>query len=157
MADKVTCVIVNEIILAKYFSIIVDSTPDISHIDQLTFIIRYVQENGYPKERFIKFIPNVGHKAQDISDVITTTLETLKLDIANCRGQSYDNAANMSGQYNGLQAKIKELSPQADYIPCSAHSLNLVGESAAEICEEACRFFELLQELYNFFTVSTQR
>jgi len=38
MADKVTCVIINEITLAKYFSIIVDSTPDISHIAQLTFL-----------------------------------------------------------------------------------------------------------------------
>lgn len=29
---------------------------------------------------------------------------------------------NMSGQYSGLQARIKEINPLADYIPCSAHS-----------------------------------
>lgn len=27
----------------KYYSIVLDSTPDISHIDQLTFIIRFVK------------------------------------------------------------------------------------------------------------------
>jgi hypothetical protein len=63
----------------------------------------------------------------------------------------------MSGIYNGLHAKIKELCPLAKYIPCSAHSLNLVAESAAECVQEACWFFGLLQKIYTFFTASTQR
>ncbi|CAH0402276.1 unnamed protein product [Chilo suppressalis] len=63
---------------------------------------------------------------------------------------------NMSGIYNDLQAKIKEISPLAEYVPCSAHSLNLVGECAAESTLEACSFISLLQELYNFIEASTQ-
>lgn len=35
-------------------------------------------------------------------------------DIMNCRGQSYDNASNMSGIYSGLQARIKTINPLAD-------------------------------------------
>lgn len=92
-----------------------------------------------------------------MADAVTSTLTELGIDILNCRGQSYDNAANMSGIYNGLQAKIKEISRLADYVPCSAHSLNLVGECAAESSQEACLFFSLLQELYNFFAAPTQR
>lgn len=30
------------------------------------------------------------------------------IDISDCRVQSYDNVASMSGQYNGLQGKVKE-------------------------------------------------
>lgn len=157
MTGKVTNTIVTEIKLAKYFSIIVDSMPDISHVDQLTFVIRYIQIDGTPVERFLKFISNAGHKALEMTEAITTRLEEFEIDIGNCRGRSYDNAANMSGAYNGLQAQIKTLSPHAKYIPCAAHSLNLIGESAAEGCEEACWFFALLQEIYNFFTASTQR
>ncbi|XP_018800336.1 PREDICTED: uncharacterized protein LOC108975947 [Bactrocera latifrons] len=37
----------------------------------------------------------------------------------------------MSGNYNSLQAKIKEISPLADYVPCSAHSVNLVSVNSA--------------------------
>ena len=37
-----------------------------------------------------------------------------------------DNGSNMSGKYSGLQARIWERNPLADYIPCFAHSLNLV-------------------------------
>uniref|UniRef100_A0A1X7TFT3 DUF4371 domain-containing protein n=1 Tax=Amphimedon queenslandica TaxID=400682 RepID=A0A1X7TFT3_AMPQE len=40
--------------------------------------------------------------------------------------QGYDGASVMSGQYNGVQAKIKEFAPQAIYIHCYAHVLNLV-------------------------------
>ncbi|KAL7303989.1 hypothetical protein TKK_0003644 [Trichogramma kaykai] len=119
--------IVNEIKEAKYFSISVDSTPDISHVDQLTFIVRYVDSNGQPQERFLKFIANCGHKAEETATAVLATLEELGLNLNDCRGQSYDNAANMSGCYSGLQARIRELNPLADYVPCSAHSLNLVG------------------------------
>ena len=79
------------------------------------------------------------------------------MDIKNCRGQSYDNASNMSGLYSGVQSRIKTINPLAEYVPCSAHSLNLVGTCAAESVTEAVDFFSTLQELYNFFTVSTHR
>ncbi|XP_055903949.1 uncharacterized protein LOC129939810 [Eupeodes corollae] len=75
----------------------------------------------------------------------------------NCRGQSYDNASNMSGIYLGLQTRIKTINPSADYVHCAAHSLNLVGSCAVESETEAVDFFSTLQELYNLFTMSTHR
>ena len=54
------------------------------------------------------------------------------INIKNCRGQNYDNASNMSGKYNGMQAHIKNHNPLAMWIPCAAHSLNLVGKYAVE-------------------------
>jgi len=102
IALKVKNTIVSEIQAAKYFSIIVDSTPDIAHIDQLSFIVRYVKEDGSPIERFLNFLPNVGHKSEELEMAVTSMLASFKIDIGNCRGQSYDNASNMSGIYTGL-------------------------------------------------------
>ncbi|XP_014206881.1 uncharacterized protein LOC106638288 [Copidosoma floridanum] len=93
MAKQITNVIVEEKQAAKYFPIIVDSTPDLSHVDQLTIIIRYVQDDGSPIERFLEFIPNVGHTAKTISDAVIESLEKFGIDIKNCRGQSYDDAS----------------------------------------------------------------
>lgn len=146
-----------EVQSAKYFGVIVDSTPDIAHVDQLTIIIRYLRDNGEIVERFLEFLPNTGHKAKDIEDALLKSLENNSLDIMNCRGQSYDNASNMSGLYSGVQARIKSINPLAEYVPCAAHSLNLVGTCAAESVTEAVDFFSTLQELYNFFTISTHR
>lgn len=38
--------------MAKYFDIIIDSPPDVSNVNQWTFIIRYVATDGAPNERF---------------------------------------------------------------------------------------------------------
>ncbi|CAG9787080.1 unnamed protein product [Diatraea saccharalis] len=157
MVDKVTETIIEQLQKAKYFSFSVDSTPDITHEDQLSLIVRFVQDNAEPVERFLCFLPNTGHKAEDMLQAILKTFDKLNIDIANCRGQSYDNASNMSGQYNGLQAKIKEKCQYATYIPCAAHSLNLIGSSAAECYPEATKFFGVLKNLYVFFTGSTER
>jgi len=101
MGEKVKKTIVNEIKNAKYFSIIVDSTPNISHTDQLVFIFKYVANNGESVERFLQ-LANPGHKSKDLADAVFMVLGENEIDINNCRGQSYDNTSNMSGIYSGL-------------------------------------------------------
>jgi hypothetical protein len=154
MAKKVRETIIAEVKKAKYYSIIVDSTPDISHVDQLAFILRYVLPNGVAVERFVKLLDNVGHKGTDMYNAVKETLKTLQINFNDLRGQSYDNAANMSGIYKGLQALIKKDNPLAQFTPCAGHGLNTVGTHAAECCPEAISFFDLNQNLYNFFSES---
>ena len=156
LANHLHVHILSEIENAKYFSISLDSTPDLAHIDQLTLIIRYVLPSG-PVERFIKFLEMEGHTAEQMLNSVTQYLDENNISIENCRGQSYDNASNMSGKYNGLQAKIKNLCKYAQFIPCFGHSLNLVGTCCAESCQQAILFFAFLSGLYNFFSASTYR
>uniref|UniRef100_A0A1B6LXI0 DUF4371 domain-containing protein n=1 Tax=Graphocephala atropunctata TaxID=36148 RepID=A0A1B6LXI0_9HEMI len=127
MAEQIKSTIMKEVRDTKYFGIVLDSTPDILHVDQLTFVVRYVDKDGVPIERFICFVPNVGHKAEQIVSTVLELFNKFDLDISNCRGQAYDNATNKSGVYFGVQARIKELNPLAEYVPCAVHSLNLVG------------------------------
>lgn len=157
MARQLTQKIINEVKAAIYYSISVNSTPDLSHIDQLTFVIRYVDKTSIPQEHSLKFIPHCGHTGEKLADAVINTLNKFELDIKNCRGQSYDNARNMSGIYTGLQTRKKEINPLAEYVPCSAHSLNLVGNFAAECCSSVVHFFPVVQSLYNFFSASTRR
>lgn len=157
MAMKVEKAIIDQINEAKYYSIIVDSTPDLSHVDQLAVIIRIVQSNGKPVERFIRFLQLRSHTAEAMTDLVLALLTELGIDISNCRGQSYDNAANMSGIYTGLQARVKEINPVAYFVPCAAHSLNLVGVCSVDSCLAAVSYFGIMQSLYNFFSASTYR
>ena len=156
LADAVLSKIVKELKEAKYFSISLDSTPDLSHVDQLTFILRYVLPSG-PVERFVKFLDMEGHGASQMLDSLMKFLIENEINILNCRGQSYDNATNMAGPYNGLQAKVKNLCKYAEFVPCFGHSLNLVGSCAAESCPQAVLFFTFLASLFSFFSVSTYR
>ena len=69
MGQKDLSVIVSEIKTAKYFSISVDSTPDIAHVDQLTVVIRYVLKDG-PVERFLTSIPMFSHTGAEIAKIV---------------------------------------------------------------------------------------
>lgn len=125
MADEVKSRLITEVKEAIYFSIIVDSTPDVSHVDQLTFILRFVDKHGEIKERFLGFLIIENHDSAYLENIVLEYIRELTLNIKNCRGQSYDNAANMSGKYSGLQARIKIHANSATFIPCASHSLNL--------------------------------
>lgn len=134
IGKKVFNEVISRIKHSKYYSISLDSTPDEGHVDQLTLVFRYLEEN-IPVERFVTFMPNQGHKAKDMFKGLDTFLKENDLDIKNCRGQSYDNASSMSGKYNGLQALVLAENNLALWVPCAGHSLNLVVQAAAECCE----------------------
>ena len=46
MGNQVLAVIVKELQQFKYFSVSIDSTPDISHINQMTTVVRYVRRRS---------------------------------------------------------------------------------------------------------------
>ena len=55
----------------------------------------------------------------------------LQLELSDCRGQSYDNGANMKGKHSGVQARMLDINPKAIYVPCANHTLNLVVVDSA--------------------------
>ena len=46
---------------------------------------------------------------------------------------------------NGVRKRILDINPRAYFVPCNAHSLNLVVDDAAKCCLEATLFFDLVQ------------
>ena len=96
--------IIAEVLSAKYYSIIVDATLDSAHIEQTTFLLRFVKNvDGVweIQERFLLFADCNKKKGIDIANLILKILADHNLSISNCRGQGYDNGSNMSGCYNG--------------------------------------------------------
>ena len=71
--------------------------------------------------------------------------------------QAYDGVSVMSGAVNGVQAKIKKHFPDAQYIHCYAHQLNLVMEKAASQNQSARVFFCTLYGFPAFLSRSPQR
>lgn len=154
----------NEILLrirkSKYYSLLFDCTPDVSHNEQMTEIIRYVYiANGKVKieESFIDFIITEEKTGEGLASDIMKKLKDDQLDIQDARGQGYDNGANMSGNYRGVQARIQEKNILAIYIPCVSHSLNLAGVHSASINAEMKNFFETVESIFKFFSRSTNR
>ena len=79
-------------------------------------------------------------------------LHSLGLDWQNCVSQCYDGASVMSGWANGVQAKIHNQFPNAVYIHCYAHRLNLVLIGSISDMSQLSDFFDTVQTLYNFIS-----
>ncbi|XP_065674198.1 zinc finger MYM-type protein 1-like [Hydra vulgaris] len=158
MGEQVMGFIKDEISKSRYFLVSVDSTLGITHCDQLTIILCYINMVDYqPVERFLTFINISSQTGQNLADTLAQYFSDQDIDYKNCRGQTYDNASNMSGKYIGMQQILKNKNSLVDYIPCAAHSLNLVSQSAVDCCVEAVSFFNILNHQYTFFVTSTHR
>lgn len=88
IASKTREVFIAEIKQVFCFSLIIDSTPDISHNDQLSVIMRYVTANSIIKETFIGFINISHHNSSYLEEVILKKLDEMAIDISMCRGQA---------------------------------------------------------------------
>ena len=129
IATKVLDIVISEIKQAKCYSVSVDSTPVPTNVDQLTVIFRYVLPDG-PVKRFVKFIPTRGHTGHQLTDLLFEFIEDNGISLKNLRGQSFDNAFNMSRKYKGMQAIIKRRQPPNKiYFLCSTF---------LESCEKMC-------------------
>uniref|UniRef100_H2ZSC1 DUF4371 domain-containing protein n=1 Tax=Latimeria chalumnae TaxID=7897 RepID=H2ZSC1_LATCH len=104
---------------SKYYLVILDCMLDISHVEQMAMIIRFGKRevNGVVEiqECFLAFV-----KLDDSND----KLNEVGLPLADMRGQDYDNGANMKGKNRGVQKRMPF------FVPCNAHTLNLVLNDA---------------------------
>ena len=160
LGNKVKNKIIELIKHCKYYSILLDCTLDISHQEQLSVVLRCV----YIKERDVKIVEYLiafvvvdDTTGKGLYETIKDVLNTTGLKLSDCRGQGYENGANMKGLYKGMQAYISRENPKAFYIPCGCHNLNLLLGDIAKCSVIAVNFFSTLQKIYNIFAASTSR
>lgn len=158
--------IVDEIKAAPFFSIIMDTTQDISKTDQLSQVFRYVKLESNElnsvtsvkiKESFLGFHAISDQTAAGLEKEIVNCIEGKGLELSKCRGQGYDGAANMSGVYAGVQARISRREPSAEYVHCAAHNLNLALNDCVQGIPEIKQFYDVLERMYTFFGHSVKR
>nr|CAI5843237.1 unnamed protein product [Callosobruchus analis] len=148
--------IISEIKKAPFLTIILDTAQDLSKIDQLSVVFRYISvtenDDNVPKEikiceSFLGFIAVTDCSAAGLKTVILNLTKEYGINLTKCRGRGYDGANVMSGMYEGLQTLIKEQAPNADYV----HALNLVLNDAERHVREVSTFFDNLEKIYTFF------
>ncbi|CAG2214354.1 unnamed protein product [Mytilus edulis] len=145
---------------ASCFAVIADECTDKATKEQMSLCLRVldVEKNNTViiREEFVGFRHAESVKGAAISDLIVRFLADLELDINKIRAQCYDGAANMAGKYSGVQARILQLNPEANYIHCKAHALNLaLIHSSKDVCVR--NMMSTVQEIAFSFDYSAKR
>lgn len=156
IGNAISLSISKDVIEAKEFSLEVDSTQDVSVTDQLSVCVRYVL-NGEVKERLIKMCSQHLSTGEAQYDLIKKELGSLGIDLQNLISNSFDGAANMKGEYKGLQKMLKQDAPTSVYTHCHAHVLNLVIGDSTMCAIAAQNVFDLIQQTAVFFSYSYKR
>ncbi len=155
MAEMIRKQISDEVKDAEHFALLVDESKDISKKEQISVIVRYLHTKSEKVvEEFLHFTPADGLDADSLFASIKQTLSQCSIDLNCCVGQCYDGASVMSGCNSGVQEQYRREVPQALYIHCHAHRLNLVLVDCVHNVDAAADFFETLPILYKFFSGS---
>jgi hypothetical protein len=116
-----------------------------------------VNAKGNVVERFLALVHVRETTADSLKAALFGVLDRHKLSVSRIRGQGYDGASNMRGEFGGLQKKILDENPHAFYVHCFAHQLQLVVVSVANCCSSVHDFFEYISLILNTITTSCKR
>ncbi|KAG7560310.1 Zinc finger TTF-type [Arabidopsis thaliana x Arabidopsis arenosa] len=108
------------------FGLLVDESSDVSHKEQMAVVFRFVDKSGTVKERFIGVVHVKETSSASLKSAIDNLFAKYGLSLKKLRGQGYDGASNMKGEFNGLRALVVRENNAAYYVHCFPHQLQLV-------------------------------
>ncbi|XP_031265295.1 zinc finger MYM-type protein 1-like [Pistacia vera] len=138
------------------FSIMIDESRDISRKEQMTIVLCYVNKNGLVVELFL----GVEHVTCTTTLSLKATLYNFfsrhRLSFSRLRGQGYDGASNMQGEFNGLKTLVLKENRCAYYIHCFAHQLQLAFVALAKNHDDVNDLFNIVVIVVNIVNVSSK-
>ncbi|XP_039133231.1 zinc finger MYM-type protein 1-like [Dioscorea cayenensis subsp. rotundata] len=155
-AAEITRIIVDDI-GDNYFSLLIDEARDISVKEQMGVILGYVNKDGYVIERFLAMVHMPDTSGISLKNDVDCLFSKHKLSLSRLRGQGYDGASNMRGEFNDLKALILKENPYARYVHCFAHQLQLVIVVVAKDNRIVSDFFQYITMIVNVTGASCKR
>uniref|UniRef100_A0A2N9GDV8 DUF4371 domain-containing protein n=1 Tax=Fagus sylvatica TaxID=28930 RepID=A0A2N9GDV8_FAGSY len=140
-----------------FFSVLIDESRDISTKEQMAVALRYVDKKGHVVERFL----GIEHVTDTTALSLKAAVEDLfcrhGLSLSRLRGQGYDGASNMQGQFNGLKTLIMKENESTYYVHCFAHQLQLALVAMAKNNNKITTFFNFVANVVNIAGGSCKR
>ncbi|XP_046857691.1 52 kDa repressor of the inhibitor of the protein kinase-like [Xenia sp. Carnegie-2017] len=138
--EVITDKIISDLKASRFYSVIADEARDISNTEQMSLVLRFIDQNMDIREEFVGFLPcKWGLKGEQLAKVVLDALGNLGLSIADCRGQGYDGAGAVAGHINGMAAHLRRLNDKALFTHCYSHRLNLAISGRKKKLIDVCR------------------
>ena len=156
VAYKTTNAIIEDLD-SGFFSILVNESRDISINKKMAVVLCYVNKKGIVIERFLGIVRVADTSALSLKATIEFLFCKYALSLSRLRGQGYDGASNMQGEFNGLKTLILKENKSAFYVHCFAHQLQLTLVAIANKHTDIVEFFSLVSKIVTIVGASGKR
>ncbi|KAL4594939.1 hypothetical protein ACB092_12G055100 [Castanea dentata] len=123
----------------------------------MTVVLRYVDKKEIVTEQFLGIVHVADTSALSLKAAIEFLFCKYSLSLSRLRGQGYDGASNMQGEFNGLKTLILKENKSAFYVHCFAHQLQLTLVAVANKHTDIAEFFSLVSKIVTIVGASCKR
>jgi len=173
--------ILNDVKHVKYYSIVFDETTDVSHVSQLSLILRYIDNKNNVHEKFVGFInchDYAFHNEKNIvkldtaeyeksyiepkltgevlGNIVVSAMQSMSLDLSKCVGIGTDGCSVMTSVVHGAVQCVQTSCENAIFSPCSNHALNLSISKSSNV-QLVRNNMSIIREILSFFNMSSKR
>lgn len=138
---------------ASMFSVLIDTTQDVSVMDQCSINLHYVF-NGKINEKLIAIKCCTESTGKGMMELLQSAMNENNIDISKCIGNATYGAANMQDAHNGFTSWKSTVAPEQIHVWCYSHILNLVICDATKNPVMVSNFFSLINGCTIFFKES---
>jgi hypothetical protein len=138
------------------FAVMADECTDVNRVEKLSICVRYLADSKVV-ELFLGCWPIASTKADAVHQSVVTNLATFGLSPDRLVAASFDGAANMSGERDGVQALLKRAAPSLIFVHCRSHLLQLALVKASNSTSDMKQVLAALNTLYSLFAHSPLR
>ena len=148
----------NKLKQARYFSLLLDESNDISNTKNLLIYCQYLDSMKKKVElKFMKLLSLKECDAQAIFIAVTYLFSQNEVATQKLIMFTNDGASVMLGRNNGVQAKLKAIVPHLLEFHCVAHREALVVSHAYNSIDNFVQLESTLQAIYSYFSHSSTR
>ncbi|KAM6541628.1 hypothetical protein CsatB_006075 [Cannabis sativa] len=123
----------------------------------MAVVLRYVNKKGQVIECFVGIEHAANTTSSSLKEAIDKLFSRYGLSMTRLRGQGYDGASNMQGEFNGLKTLILKENPCAFYVHYFAHQLQICRVSFAKKHTEVASLFSVVSSVANVVGASSKR
>ena len=150
MAMQVMRKISEKLHKSPFITIMVDETTDITNKEQVTVVMRRIDEDLVVHEEFLGLYTVPCINAATLFEVIKDTMLRLNLSTDKLRGQCYDGRS-------GLAKRVQDEESRAVYTHCYSHSLNLAASDSISKSKLMKSALETTHEITKLIKLSPRR
>ena len=157
MATRILRSLSDKLQSSPFISIMIDETTDVTNQEQVTIVMRRIENDFEVYEEFLGLYSVSSIDADHLFSVIKDCMLQFNFPLSKLQGQCYGGCSTMSGIRSGVAKRVLDEESRAVFMHCYSHSLNLAASDAIKKSQLMKSALETTHEITKLIKKSFRR